>query len=160
MDSDSLTVISALLPLLPGAVMAVTDLRYRWVSLPAMSAYLLCCAVSGFVVTGPKASLLSFASCLAVSLLFAAALLIYYRARTGKWGGILDVRIGWGDVLFFLGAGFLMSAEQFCLFVSAGCLAGIVWHRMKAAGSIPLVGLCVPLLALFQALKLLTDYAT
>ncbi|MEJ5092445.1 hypothetical protein GEO21_20645 [Sphingobacterium faecium] len=99
---------------------------------------------------------------LAVNFLFLflqfGVLLLYFKIKTGKWGQIMDQKMGWGDVVFLLCIALYLPFLSFFAFYVVSLLIILVltaclpkW-RMNTIG-IPLAGCQALLFALFLLLE-------
>lgn len=137
------------LPVLPAAVMSVSDFKGRSVSVLSIAAFILCSLAFSFLTNSVSVTLIRLAFNLALLSLFYVLLLTYYRIRHGKHYGIIDRAFGKGDALFLAGASSLLEPASFCLFIAVSCLVGVIWARLSSSKEIPFVGLGAPVLLLF-----------
>lgn len=144
-----------LLPTLLAAAMSVSDFRERSVSVPSVTAFVLCSLAFSFLTGGLRVTLTRLAFNLALLLLFSVLLLAYWRIRHGRSCRMIDRAFGKGDVLFLAGAASLLDPVPFCLFIAASCLVGILWARLSSRKEVPFVGFGAPVLSLFVIISYL-----
>lgn len=138
-----------LLPMLPAAILAVSDFREHRVSVPCVITFAACCATWSFIRLGWLYAILRFGVGTSLLLFFYLLLILYYRKRHGRERKILDDAFGKGDAAFLACTAWIFDAESLCLFVAASCAAGVVWHRSARRNDIPFVGVAVPVFIVF-----------
>lgn len=132
-----------LVPLVPAAVMAVSDFRHRTVSVGWMTVFGISCLFSSLFLHRPVLTNLSVNVCL-LGCLFGGTL-FYLGGRYGYWGGPLGKYMGIGDWLFLLCLTPVFGWKEFLNYLIVTFLLTLIGWTLYAVsfevkGGVPLVG--------------------
>jgi hypothetical protein len=155
---QTLATTTAILSLLPICYQDFSRRSVHWIYFPLLT-------VAGIfyslLFTHSLSQLLTNTLCNSAFLLLQFGILkLYFVITRGSATRLLDNKIGWGDILFLLAAGFFFSPGSFILFyllsLSFSLIFAVVMIRLKPAKyrTVPLAGLqalALSMLLLFTA---------
>ena len=143
------------LPISLSAVMlCLSDFKSRYVSLKNLLAYTISAALYGTASYGISLMLVyaTIGGCLSIILF--GLICCYFRLKEGKGCKVVDVKIGQGDLYFFLSSSLVFEpATLLVLYVVSG-LTGLIFHCVSRKDEIPLIGVSVPWVILYIIIQM------
>lgn len=139
-----MSVLVTLLLAVSALALCVSDFRYRTVSSVSLLLYSLSAVLYGFVVYGVYVMLMYAVIGGGMSLVLFGFICLYFRIREGKGSKVIDVKIGKGDLYFFLPSSLLFEPLSLMLFYVASGMSGLAYHVASGKDDIPLIGISVP----------------
>jgi len=137
--------LSFILLMLLGAFIAYQDFKTRLISLWLIIAFGIV-NIGQYLVTHSGFQLLENSIfCLCYFLFSYGVILLFYYVKNKKFEKIIDVKIGWGDLLIFLLIGFCIEPIHLIYFFTAGFIFSALFYILflRKKQNVPLAGLLV-----------------
>lgn len=147
--------LTLLMTMLTAVALGVSDFRSRYVSLFSLIAYALSAVFYGCLAYGVRQALTYAAVGSSISLLIFVSICVYFRIREGVDSVVIDVKIGKGDLYFFILSTFIFEPFSLIVFYVASGVSGLIYYYLKQRDSIPLIGVSVPFVIIYILSKVL-----